>query len=145
MMNVVGGQGYVFSLPDRVAARWESQPPHAPFPCLLSDRLHPSSAGPWTKLDLSVMEGALVCVPRFEGWLFMGQVGGGVALPPWGWNWVGPCMIEKQAVGNCSPSEGPASQAGDQGCCLLMGLLPSVLSPCRSVSTELPAWQGLLD
>lgn len=30
MTNVVGGQGYVFSLPDRVAVRWESQPPHAP-------------------------------------------------------------------------------------------------------------------
>lgn len=61
-----------------------------PLPCLLSDRLHPSSYGPWTKLDLSVMEGALVCVPRFEGWLLVGQVGGGVALPSLGLELGGP-------------------------------------------------------
>lgn len=101
VMNVGGWQGYVFSLLDRVAVRWESQPLHAPFPCLLPGRLHPSSDGPWTKLDLSVMKGTLVCVPRFEGRLLMGQVGGGGALPPWGWNWASPCMVEKQAVGNC--------------------------------------------
>ena len=62
------------------------------------------------------MEGALGCVPCFEGWLLMGQVGSGGTLPALGWNWPSPCVLEKQAIGNFSLSEGPASQGGDWGC-----------------------------
>lgn len=134
-----------------VARRWGPQSlPTVPSPFLLPSRLcpylmafEPNRTGVLTVRLLSVMAGRWCCqpgcclgrTPRSAGGLLAAEhaVGRACAVSP-GWSLAGPCVVKKQAPGNCRAFGGSRFSDWRPGLVSLAGFCPSDAESSRESS-----------